>query len=129
MQISFVSTFSRDRKKSAFEELVGASIVEREHLVATQVYNRSTKAMENKVVDAFEENVFVFVPDGNIGEVITVEPITVGGGTYANFLGGRGLLTVGVDPVKKCQGFYTEMTSLLVPTMPQNMYYLYPNNA
>lgn len=129
VQISFVSTFSRDRKKSAFEELVGASIVEREHLVATQVYNRSTKAMKNKVVDAFEENVFVFVPDGNIGEVITVEPITVGGGTYANFLGGRGLLTVGVDPVKKCQGFYTEMTSLLVPTMPQNMYYLYPNNA
>ena len=129
VQVSFVSTFSRDRKKSAFEELVGAPIVEREHLVATQVYNRSTKAMENKVVDAFEENVFVFVPDGNIGEVITVEPITVGGGTYANFLGGRGLLTVGVDPVKKCQGFYTEMTSLLVPTMPQNMYYLYPNNA
>lgn len=129
VQVSYVSTFSRDRKKAAFDELVGAPIVEREHLVATQVYNKTSKSMENKVVDAFEENVFVFVPDGNIGEVITVEPITVGGGTYANFLGGRGLLTVGVDPVKKCQGFYTEMTSLLVPTMPQHMWYIYPNNA
>lgn len=127
--IYYVNSFSRDRKKNIFEEIVGASVAEREHLVATQVYNKSIKAMENKVVDAFEENVFVFVPDGNIGEVITVEPITVGGGTYANFLGGRGLLTVGVDPVKKCQGFYTEMTSLLVPTMPQHMWYIYPNNA
>lgn len=126
-QASYAGNLSRNRKKEIFAELVGAPIVEREHLVATQVYNKTTKAMENKVVDAFEENVFVFVPDGNIGEVITVEPIAIAGGTYAQFLDGRGLLTVDVDAVKKCQGFHTEMTSLLVPSMPQTWRYLYTN--
>ncbi len=127
-QSAYAGTLSRNRKKEVLAELVGAPIVEREHLVATQVYNKTTKAMENKVVDAFEEGVVVFVPDGNIGEIITVEPIAIAGGTYANFLGGRGLLTVGLDAVKKCQSFNTEMTSLLVPSMPQHMWYLYPES-
>ena len=78
---------------------------------------------------AFEPDVVVLVPDGEIGRVLTVEPIALPGGTYGSFYDGRLLLTIGVDPVKKCQSFNTEMTSLVVPEVPQYMWYIYPNNS
>jgi hypothetical protein len=120
-QAAFAATFSRARKKAILEELIGASIVEIDHKVVTQKITKG--AVENVLFDSFDANVVVFVPDGNLGEIITVEPIAIEGGKYATFLGGRGLLTVGADYVKKCQSFNTEMTSLVVPNLPQYMWY------
>jgi hypothetical protein len=68
----------------------------------------------------------VLVPNGNIGETLTVLPIKLDGGTYGYFYGGKLLLTVDYDYVQKVQGFYTEMTSLVVPNLPQYMWYLTP---
>jgi hypothetical protein len=79
------------------------------------------------MIDAFEADVFVFVPDGELGEILTVEPIAIEGGTYGTFYDGRLLLTVDVDAKYKCQSFNTEMTSLVVPNKPQYMWYLKPN--
>ena len=121
-QAAFAATFSRARKKAILEELVGAAIVEIDHKVATQKITKG--AVENILTDSFDADVVVFVPDGNLGEILTVEPIAIEGGKYATFLGGRGLLTVGADYVKKCQSFNTEMTSLVVPSLPQYRWYL-----
>ena len=120
-QAAFAATFSRARKKAILEELVGASIVEIDNKVVTQKITKG--AVENVLFDSFDANVVVFVPDGSLGEIITVEPIAIEGGKYATFLGGRGLLTVGADYEKKCQSFNTEMTSLVVPNLPQYMWY------
>ena len=57
----------------------------------------------------------VFVPDGDLGEIVVVEPIAIAGGNYASFLDGRGLMTVEADYTKKCQSFSTELTALCVP--------------
>ena len=78
---------------------------------------------------SFNSNVIVFVPDGSLGEILTVEPIAIAGGTYGSFYEGRLLLTVGADAVKKCQSYNTEMTSLVVPDKPHNMWYLHPYSA
>lgn len=118
---------SRNKKIEVLAEIVGAPINAIDAIVATEVYNKSTKALERKMIDAFEANVVVFVPDGNLGEILTVEPIAIDGGTYATFYGGRLLLTVDVDAKYKCQSFNTEMTSLVVPNKPQYMWYLKPN--
>ena len=118
---------SRAKKIEVLAEIVGAPIDAIDAIVATEVYNKSTKALERKMIDAFEANVVVFVPDGNLGEIITVEPIAIDGGTYATFYGGRLLMTVDVDAKYKCQSFNTEMTSLAVPNKPQYMWYLKPN--
>lgn len=120
-QAAYAATFSRARKKAILEELIGATIVEIDHKVQTQKIVKGVA--ENTLFDSFDPNVVVFVPDGSIGEIITVEPIAIEGGKYATFLGGRGLLTVGADYVKKCQSFNTEMTSLVVPSLPQYMWY------
>lgn len=124
-QAAYAGILSRDKKKAALEELVGARIVEIDHVVATQKVNKGV--VENTLVDAFAADVVVFVPDGSLGEILTVEPIAISGGTYARFLGDRGLLTVGADYEKKIQSFNTEMTSLVVPSLPQYFYYLYTN--
>ena len=123
-QNAFAATFSRAKKKAALEELVGATIVEIDHMVATQKVVKGE--VQNVVVDAFAGDVVVFVPDGNLGEIITVEPIAIAGGTYAKFLGGRGLMTVEADYTKKVQKFGTEMTSLVVPSLPQYFFYINP---
>ena len=118
---------SRAKKIEVLAEIVGAPIVAIDAIVATEVYNKTAKALERKMIDAFDANVVVFLPDGNIGEIITVEPIAIDGGTYATFYGGRLLMTVDVDAKYKCQSFNTEMTSLAVPNKPQYMWYLKPN--
>ena len=124
-QAAYAGILGRAKKKAALEELIGATIVEIDHMVATQKVVKGV--VENNLTDAFAGDVVVFVPDGTLGEILTVEPIAIAGGTYARFLGGRGLLTVDADFQKKIQSFNTEMTSLVVPSLPQYFWYLYTN--
>ena len=121
------SYLSRAKKLEVLAEIVGAEIVEIDAKVATEVWNKTNKALERKTIDAFEANVVVFVPNGEIGEILTVEPIAIDGGTYATFYGGRLLMTVDVDAKYKCQSFNTEMTSLVVANRAHEMLYLKPN--
>jgi hypothetical protein len=118
---------SRAKKLEVLAEIVGAPFVEIDAKVATEVWNKTNKALERKTIDAFEANVVVFVPNGEIGEILTVEPIAIDGGTYATFYGGRLLMTVDVDAKYKCQSFNTEMTSLVVANRAHEMLYLKPN--
>ena len=113
--------------KSRLENLVGAPIKAIDSLVPIESIDKAEKAFVRSNVDAFNKNVWVFVPDGQIGVVKTVEPIAIEGGQYGSFYGGKLLLTVGVDYVKKCQSYNTEMTSLVIPSVPQFMWYLFPN--
>lgn len=123
-QSAYAGILGRERKKAILAELVGASIVEHDHMVTTQKVTKGV--VENIVVDSFAGDVIVAVPDGSLGEIITVEPIAIAGGTYANFLGGRGLVTIQADFQKKVQSYNTEMTSLVVPSIAQHFYYLKP---
>lgn len=124
-QSSYAGILGRDKKKAVLEELVGAPIVEHDHMVTVQKINKGV--VDNVTFDSFASDVVVFVPDGNLGEIITVEPLPIAGGNYARFLDGRGLITVDADFVKKCQSFNSELTSLAVPSLPQYMWYLNPN--
>ena len=124
-QSAFAATLSRAKKKAALEELIGATIVEQDHQAAVQKIVKGE--IENRMLDSFAQDVVVFVPDGNLGEIVVVEPIAIAGGNYANFLDGRGLMTVEADYTKKCQSFSTELTALCVPSLPQYMWYIFPN--
>ena len=120
---------ARDAKVRILESVIGAPIKEIDSLVAVEKWNKTTKKLEKTNINAFEADVVVFVPDGQLGEVLTVMPIAFQNpaAQYATFYDGRLQLIVEADAVKKCQGFYTEMTSLVVPNVPQYMFYLYPN--
>lgn len=124
-----VAVMGDDVKKRALESVVGCPFKIIDSMVSKEAPVKASQDYTIVNMKAFEPNVLVLVPDGNIGRVLTVEPIALPGGTYGSFYDGRLLLTVGVDPVKKCQSFNTEMTSLVVPEVPQYMWYLYPNNV
>lgn len=124
-QTAFAGTLSRAKKKAALEELIGATIVEQDHQVTVQKVVKGE--VVNTMLDSFAQDVVVFVPEGNLGEIVVVEPIAIAGGNYASFLDGRGLMTVEADYTKKCQSFSTELTALCVPNLPQYMWYIFPN--
>lgn len=123
---AYVANMADSAKDAALAAIVGAPFVRMDSIVTTQKWDKIQKRLTSQTFNAFDGNVLVFVPDGSLGEVLTVEPITVQGGVYGGFYDGRLLLTVGVDPVKKCQSYNTEMTSLVVPDKPQYMWYIHP---
>lgn len=126
-QASYAGVMGYERKKEVLETIIGAPIKTIDSLVAIQKVDAATKSIVTSNTRAFNQNVFVFVPDGNIGVVKTVRPIAVDGGVYGQFYDGRLLLTVGADYVKKCQSYNTEMTSLVIPTAVSYFWYLFPN--
>lgn len=122
------SLLSRDEMKAQLESIIGAPIKSWDSLVSVEKWNNTTKKLARTAFDAFESNVVVFVPDGSLGEILTVEPILLDGGEYAYYYGGKLAITIGKDFVKKCQSYNSEMTSLVVPDKPQYMWYIYPCN-
>lgn len=126
-QAAYARIMPYETLRERLETLIGAPIKPIDSLVAIESIDKTTKSFVRSNVAAFNKNVWVFVPDGEIGVVKTVEPIALEGGQYGSFYGGKLLLTVGVDYVKKCQSYNTEMTSLVIPTVPQYMWYLFPN--
>jgi len=126
-QIAFARSRNYDVRLAELEGLIGAPIKAIDSLVAIESFDKANKALVAANTNAFNKDVWVFVPDGTIGTVQTVEPIAIAGGDYSQFYGGKLLMTVDVDAVTKFQGIYTEMTSLVIPTMPQYMWYLFPN--
>lgn len=124
-----VAVMAEDVKKRTLEAILGVPIKAIDSVVSIEAPVKATQNYTRKNVQAFDPDVFVLVPDGNLGRVLTVEPIALQGGVYGSFYDGRLLLTVGVDPAKKCQSFNTEMTSLVVPETNNYMWYIFPNNA
>lgn len=127
-QASYAALMSYDAKRTALEGIIGASIKAIDHFAYVSSVDANNRVISTSSIRSFEQDVVVFVPDGQIGTVKTVEPIAINGGNYATFYGGKLLLTIGADFVYKCQSFNTEMTSLVVPSVPQYFWYLYPNN-
>ena len=109
------------QKTSALEDLLGVKIKTVDSISSVLTYNTTSKRMEPTTAPSFNPDVIVFIPDGNVGEVLTVMPISTqdNSALVSTFYDGRLMLTVARDAVTKCQGFHTEMTSLVVPNVPQ----------
>lgn len=125
--LAYLASVSRDMQIQALGEIVGAPFAVQDHI--SQVEKLQNGKLVENTFDSFEFGVIAFVPDGKIGEIVVVEPLEVGNGTYGYLFGGRLQLTVGSDPVKKCQSFNSEMTALCLPTKAKYMWYLTPSGA
>lgn len=121
-----VTLMPRDAKVNALSQILGAPIVARSGKASVEKWNNTTKKLQYSVFDSFEKNVVVFIPDGTIGKILTVEPILLEGGEYAFAYDGKLAITVGKDYTKKCMSYNSEMTSLVVPETPRYMWYLSP---
>ena len=125
--VSSLKPFTRNEQIAALEALVGKPIVEKDHISSVE-YNDGGVLAERNFASFSDANV-VLVPDGNIGEILTVEPMLFEGGRYAFAFGRKAAFTIGTDYVKKCQSYSGEMTSVVAPDKPRLMFYLTGINA
>lgn len=121
-----VAVMSLDDKAKALSSILGREIVLIDHISSIERFDKESKTLVDTPVDSFPDNVFALVPDGQLGEFLTVEPIALNGANNTTFFDGRLMLTVDVDPIKKVQTFASEMTTLAVPNRIMSMYYLHP---
>ena len=125
--VSSLKPFTRNEQIAALEALVGKPIVEKDHVSSVE-YNDGGVLAE-RTFSSFSDANVVLVPDGNIGEILTVEPMLFEGGRYAFAFGRKAAFTIGTDYVKKCQSYSGEMTSVVAPDKPRLMFYLTGINA
>lgn len=125
--VASLKPFTRSELIIALAELVGKPIVEVDHI--SNVEYSTNGVIAERQIESFASDVVVLVPDGKIGEVLTVEPLLINGGNYAFGFGGKLAFTVEADYTKKCQSYSGELTSLCVPDKPKWMWYLKPNEA
>lgn len=117
---------ARSQKIEILGRIIGAPIIDWDEQVSVEKWDNSTKKLTRPQFEAFSKNVVVLVPDGNIGEILTVEPILLSGGEYAFGFGRKLAITIDKDFAKKCMSYNSEMTSLVVPNVPQYMWYIKP---
>jgi len=121
-----VAVMGRAAKQAALEAILDCKIVLRDGQARVEKWDSSTAKLAYQQFESFEKNVVVFVPDGNIGRILTVEPILLTGGEYAFAFDGKLAITIDKDYKRKCMSYNSEMTSLVVPETPQLMFYLKP---
>lgn len=117
----------RDRKLEILKSFLKYPITVVDSISSVDKPNPQTKKVENVEFRSFKPDAWALVPDGKIGEILTVAPLKINPserGAYADYYGGRLLMTVDFDLLKKVQYMETEMTSLVVPDKPKLMYIL-----
>lgn len=125
--VNSLDAFNTNEQILALSQIVGKPIIAKGHISSVE-YSTGGKVYDRQF-DSFASNVIALVPDGKIGDILTVEPLLFDGGKYAYALEGKLAFTIETDYAKKCQSYGGELTSLCVIDRPRQMRYLKPNNA
>lgn len=128
-KVATTAGMSQDQLVAALERRLGVSFSVRNFITSIPVLNPKTGKFEWKDQTGFKEDVLVFRPKGNIGEIHSSGHLTVGGdagsdGRYGMYDGGRILMSYTCKVREKVQIWDTEETSLYVLTAGKNMRYL-----
>jgi len=114
-----------EQRRARLEEIIGFPIVAIESVSRVDSFDKASKKVVGTEVRSFQPYNWALVPNGQIGETIAVAPIAVGdAASFAQFYGGRLLITYDFDVRKKTQYMESELTALVVPDKPKYMYIL-----
>lgn len=92
-------------------------------IVAVATLNETTKKFEYPLFKAFNENVMLFRPTGNIGTIKNVVPMRPDKSyIYSWMFDKRGIMDYWYDPRTKTQHWESELTALAVPNRPKKLY-------
>lgn len=110
-----------DQLKAAIERLVGCPIVTRDSKSAVDVYDSTLKGLKSVTIDNFNPLNVAFVTDGKLGSIKAMKPLVFDDPTqrFGWFDGGRTLIRQRFDSKDNCMYVESEMSVLLVPSMPQ----------
>lgn len=92
-------------------------------MVAVATYNEETKKFDYPLLKAFNENVMLFRPTGNIGTIKNVVPMRPDTSyMYSWMFDKRGIMDYWYDPKTKTQHWESELTALAVPNRPKKLH-------
>ena len=122
--VSYAQNLADDTLKAAIERIVGVPIVVRDTLAFVDKPNATTHELEVVQVENFNPKNIAFVPDGRIGSIQGVSPLTLGydADKVATFNDGRLVLTQRAVPETHSIYIESEAAQLSVPSVPQYMY-------
>lgn len=92
-------------------------------IVAVAKFNETTKKFEYPELKAFNENVMLFRPVGNIGTIKNVVPMRPDSSyIYSWMFEKRGIMDYWYDPKTRTQHWESELTALAVPNRPKKLH-------
>lgn len=112
--------------KSWLEQVIGAPIVVVDHIGVIEKFDTTKKAMSYVDCPSFVEGVFVYVPNGAIGDTQFGRPLYMEtpGARTALYDGGRTLIRQVFNDETMTQTIKSEFTGLCIPNRTRWMYYL-----
>lgn len=123
--IAVANGLSLDAQKAAFKTLVEVDeLITSTTQCGVEKLNVEKREFNRDTVDAFENDIILVRPTGNIGVIKNVVPLrpdgqAIVGGIY----GGRGIIEYVYNRDTREQRWQGELTALAVPTRPRDMYY------
>lgn len=126
MQLSFANLVPDDTIKAFIEARIGAEIRVIDSISVVESFNKTSKEMEYKNLQSFEEGVLVYVPNESLGDVQCGRPVFMEtpGARTALYDGGRTLIRQVFNDETMTQVIKSEVTGLVVPNKVRWFYYL-----
>lgn len=125
---AYAANATDDAIKAAFQRIVGNDVEVKfsKTLCGVEKYNKTTNKLERNRVRAFNANVYLARPAGNIGIIKSVAPLRPDASAIsAMIFENKGIIEYRYDAKHKVQDWCSELTALAVPTRPKDMFYLY----
>lgn len=126
MRLSFANLVPDDTIKAFIEARIGAEIRVIDSISVVESFNKTSKEMEYKNLQSFEEGVLVYVPNESLGDVQCGRPVFMEtpGARTALYDGGRTLIRQVFNDETMTQVIKSEVTGLVVPNKVRWFYYL-----
>ena len=124
--LTYGKRLTNDELLTLLERKLGYTVVIVDHKGVVESFNKTTKVIDFNQIDSFDVDSVVYVPDGEIGTIKSVQPIVIPdpAARVAMFDEGRTTLTQTFDAKKKIQYIESELTALCVPNKRSYMFYL-----
>lgn len=122
--VAYAQNLDPDAQKKTLEKLVGYPIVVRDSKAAVDKFDADTKKIVPALIDNFDIHNVSLIPDGQVGTIKAVQPISMGSPSAieAWFDGGRTLLTQSFNDREHTMYVESEMAMLAVPNRPQYIF-------
>lgn len=114
-----------EAQKAAFVKLIEANDLKVHNtIVGVEKFNSATKNFDIEQIDAYNDDVILVRPAGNIGVIKNVVPLRPDGSAVcAGLFGNRGIVEYFYDAKTRTQTWQSELTALAILTRPRDMYY------
>ena len=114
-----------EEQQTLFRQLVGIPVKFNNVICGVERWDKQAKGLVRDQLDAFEPYVFAIRPAGQIGTIKNVIPMRPDRQAITTLIyGGRGIIEYRYDVKQKVQEWVSELTALLVPFRPKDMYFL-----